>query len=60
MSKIREITIRSRSYVFWCKTLDSITDNNPLGEDGYGNKEYPITENIVDVDLESNHVYLQF
>lgn len=42
------------------KTLDSVTDNPSIGEDAYGNKEYPISENIVDVDLEGNHVYLQF
>lgn len=42
------------------KTLDSITDNPAISEDSYGNKEYPISETIVDVDLEGNHVYLQF
>ena len=42
------------------KTLDELTDTTPIGENNYGSKEYPISENIVDVDLEGNHVYLQF
>ena len=42
------------------KTLDSITDNPDISEDRYGNKEYLISESIVDVDLEGNRVYLQF
>lgn len=42
------------------KTLDDLTDEEPIGDDNYGNKQYPISESIVDVELEGNHVYLQF
>lgn len=42
------------------KTFDGITDNPVIGEDSYGNKEYSISEIIVDVDLEGDYVYLQF
>lgn len=60
MSKLEKLPSGAEVMCSGVKTLDSITDNDPLGEDGYGNKEYPITENIVDVDLKGNHVYLQF
>lgn len=42
------------------KTVEDIEESDPIGNDEYGNKEYSISENIVDVDLEGNHVYLQF
>ena len=42
------------------KTVEDIEESNPIGNDEYGNKEYSISENIVDVDMEGNHVYLQF
>lgn len=42
------------------KTLDNLTDSDPIGEDDYGDKEYLITEDIVDADINENHVYLQF
>lgn len=42
------------------KTVEDLEKSDPIGNHEYGNKEYSISENIVDVDLESNHVYLQF
>ena len=42
------------------KTVEELEESDSIGNDEYGNKEYSISENIVDVDLEGNHVYLQF
>ena len=60
MSKLDKLSCGIEVMCSGVKTLDSVTDNTPLGEDDYGNKEYPIIESIVDIDLEGNHVYLQF
>lgn len=60
MSKLEKLPSGAEVMCSGVKTLDSITDSDSLGEDGYGNKEYLISENIVDIDLEGNHVYLQF
>ncbi len=42
------------------KTVDEIEESEPMGQNDYGINQYQITENIIDVDLEGNHVYLQF
>lgn len=42
------------------KSLDDLINKESIGNDDYGNKQYPISESIVDVALEGNHVYLQF
>ena len=42
------------------KTVDQIEESEPMGKDDYGIDQYQITENIIDVDIEGNHVYLQF
>lgn len=42
------------------KTMDELISAEPIGEDDKGSIEYPITESIVDVDLEGKRVYLQF
>lgn len=42
------------------KTVDQIEESEPMGKDDNGIDQYQITENIVDVDIEGNHVYLQF
>lgn len=60
MSKLEKLPSGAEVMCSGVKTLDDLTDESPIGEDGYGNKEYHISENIVDVDLEGNHVYLQF
>lgn len=60
MSKLEKLPSGAEVMCSGVKTLDGVTDNLAIGEDNYGNKEYPISENIVDVDLEGNHVYLQF
>lgn len=60
MSKLEKLPCGAEVMCSGVKTLDSVTDNPSIGEDAYGNKEYPISENIVDIDLEGNHVYLQF
>ena len=43
-----------------CETIDNLTSYEPLGEDDMGNNEYPISRDIKDVDLEGNHIYLQW
>lgn len=60
MSKLDKLPSGAEVVCSGVKTLDSVTDNSSVGEDEYGNKEYLISENIIDVDLEGNHVYLQF
>ena len=42
------------------KTMDNLISGNPMGEDENGNIEYPITETIIDVDVEGKRVFLQF
>lgn len=60
MSNLEKLPSGAEVMCSGVKTLDDVTDNPAIGEDSYGNKEYPISEIIVDVDLEGNHVYLQF
>lgn len=60
MSRLEKLPSGAEVMCSGVKTLDSITDNSAISEDSYGNKVYPISESIVDVDLEGNHVYLQF
>lgn len=43
-----------------CETIDSLTSSELLGKDDMGNNEYPISRDIKDVDLEGNHIYLQW
>lgn len=42
------------------KTVDQVEESEPVGKDDYGIDQYQITENIIDVDIEGDHVYLQF
>lgn len=42
------------------KTVDELEESEALGKNDYSIEQYSITENIVDVNLEGNHVYLQF
>lgn len=42
------------------KTVDQVEESEPMGKDDYGIDQYQITENIIEVDIEGNHVYLQF
>lgn len=42
------------------KTVNQVEESEPVGKDDYGIDQYQITENIIDVDIEGNHVYLQF
>ena len=42
------------------ETLDSVTKEQFVGEDDLGNKEYPITRTLADVDLEGERIYLQW
>lgn len=60
MSRLEKLPSGAEVMCSGVKTLDSITDNSAISEDSSGNKVYPISESIVDVDLEGNHVYLQF
>ena len=60
MGKLEKLPSGAEVMCSGVKTLDELTDTTPIGENNYGSKEYPISESIVDVDLEGNHVYLQF
>lgn len=60
MSILEKLPSGAEVMVSGVKTLDELSEFEPIGQDMYGNKEYPISENAVDVDLEGNHVYLQF
>lgn len=40
--------------------MKTVKESEPMGKNDYGIDQYQITENIVDIDLEGNHVYLQF
>lgn len=60
MSRLEKLPSGAEIMCSGIKTLDSLTDSNSIREDNYGNKEYLISEDIVDVDLEENYVYLQF
>ena len=42
------------------ETLDNVSNASPVGEDEMGNKQYPITRTIVDVDKEGKTVFLQW
>lgn len=42
------------------KTVDEIEKSEPMGKNDYGIDQYQIAENIVDVNLEGDYVYLQF
>ena len=60
MSKLDKLPCGSEVICSGVKTLDDLTNEEPIGDDDYGNKQYPISESIVDIELEGNHVYLQF
>lgn len=42
------------------KTVDQVKELEPIWKDDRGIDQYQITENIIDVDIEGNHVYIQF
>lgn len=60
MAKLEKLPSGARVMCSGVKTIDRLTDDEPVGEDYYGNKEYPMTEDIIDVDVEGKRVFLQF
>lgn len=60
MSKLEKLPSGAEVICSGLKTVDQIEESEIMGKDDYGIDQYQITENIVDVDLEGNHVYLQF
>lgn len=60
MSKLEKLPSGAEVVCSGLKTIDQIEESEPMGKDDYGIDQYQITENIVDVNLEGNHVYLQF
>lgn len=60
MSKLEKLPCGAEVVCSGLKTVDEIEESELIGKDEYGVNQYQITENIVDVDLEGNHVYLQF
>lgn len=60
MSKLEKLPSGAEVVCSGMKTVDEIEESEVMGQNDYGLNQYQITENIVDVDLEGNHVYLQF
>ena len=60
MSKLEKLPCGADVVCSGVKTVEEIEESEPIDKDEYDNDQYSITENIVDVDLEGNHVYLQF
>ena len=60
MSKLEKLPCGADVVCSGVKTVDDIEESEPVGKNEYDIDQYQITENIVDVDLEGNHVYLQF
>lgn len=60
MDKLEKLPSGAEVMCFGLKTIDQIEESEPMGKDDYGIDQYQITENIVAVDIEGNHVYLQF
>ena len=60
MAKLEELPSGAEVMCSGVETLDRITDADSIGSDEQGNTEYPVTRNIVDVDLEGKRVFLQW
>lgn len=60
MSKLEKLPSGAEVVCSGMKTVDEIEESEPMGQNDYGLNQYQITENIIDADLEGNHVYLQF
>ena len=60
MSKLEKLPSGAEVVCSGMKTVDEIEESEPMGQNDYGINQYQITENIIDVDLEGNHVHLQF
>lgn len=60
MSKLEKLPSGAEVVCSGLNTIEEIEESEPMDKDEYDNDQYQITENIVDVDLEGNHVYLQF
>lgn len=60
MTKLEKLPSGAEVMCSGLRTVDQIEELEPMGKDDSGIDQYQITENIVDVDMEGNHVYLQF
>ena len=60
MSKLEKLPSGAEVVCSGLKTVDEIEESKPMDQNVYGINQYQITENIVNVDLEENRVYLQF
>lgn len=60
MARLEEMPSGAEVMCSGVETLDSITNEATCGEDEMGNKEYPVTRNVVDVDKEGKRVFLQW
>ena len=60
MAMLEEMPSGAEVMCSGAETLDRITDADSIGVDEQGNMEYPVTRNIVDVDLEGKRVFLQW
>lgn len=60
IAKLSEFPAGAEVMCSGIETLDSVTNEQSVGEDDMGNKEYPITRTLADVDLEDKMIYLQW
>ena len=60
IAKLSELPAGAEVMCSGIETLDSVTKEQFVGEDDFGNKEYPITRTLADVDLEGERIYLQW
>ena len=60
MARLEEMPSGAEVMCSGLETLDRITSENSIDEDEMGNKQYPVTRNIVDVDMEGKRVFLQW
>ncbi len=60
IAKLSELPAGAEVMCSGIETLDSVTNEQSVGEDDLGNKEYPITRTLADVDLEGKRIYLQW
>lgn len=60
MSQLEKLPSGAEVMCSGAKTVDELEESESLGKNDYGIDQYSITESILDVEIESNHVYLQF
>lgn len=60
IAKLSELPAGAEIMCSGVETVDSLTNNDALGENDMGSKEYLMTKTIVDVDVEGKRIYLQW